>query len=631
MTGSGLSGSNSVGVGLLEAGDAAGVLDHHALQAQAQPERRDAVGAGVGEGAELALDAADPEAAGHADRVDVAEVPRGARPGWRTRRTGSSDVDLGLVGEATGAQRLGDREVGVRQVDVLADQRDRDLLLGVVHPAQQVVPHGPVHVAERQVEPAYDVGVEALAVQHLGDVVDRRRVGGGDHGLLVDVAHQRDLALDRVGDLAVGAADDGVGLDADLAQRGHGVLGGLGLQLAGRPDVGHQRDVQEEAVVAADVVADLAGGLEERQRLDVADRATDLGDHDVDVVAPHREDAVLDLVGDVRDHLDGVAEVVAAALLGDHVGVDLTGGHVGDLAQVGVEEPLVVPDVEVGLGTVVGDEDLAVLERVHRPGIDVEVGVQLLHRHAETAGPQQAAQTGGREALAEEEATPPVTNTCLVGVPIFTGFHPTREGRLRPNPTHRRRHPKLPASGRGQYGGHLADHDVDAVDGGDVVGDRLLAQRAQVPVHPGGGVAGDHDAGGLRRPGRTAARRGSRRRRRPRAPPAPATRAARRRASQQVGAGQALPDRRGVLRRSVGRREREPDQLAEPRVRRRVGAHRVVAERGHQLAAHGVDQGLLRGVDQHRLGVVRPGDRAPGPLDLGRRGRTRRPRPPPAG
>ena len=49
------------------------------------------------------------------------------------------------------------------------------------------------------------------------------------------------------------------------------------------PDVGQQRDVQEEDVVAADLVADLAGRLEERQRLDVADRAADLGDDDVDV------------------------------------------------------------------------------------------------------------------------------------------------------------------------------------------------------------------------------------------------------------------------------------------------------------------------------------------------------------
>ena len=317
-----------------------------------------------------------------------------------------ADVDLGLVREPTGPQRLGDREVGVVQVDVLADQRDRHLLLGVVHPAEQVVPDRPVDVAERQPEAAYDVGVEPLPVQHLGDVVDRRRVRGGDHGLLVDVAHQRDLPLDRVRQLAVGAADHGVGLDADLAQRGDRVLGRLGLQLAGRADVGHQGDVQEEAVVPADVVAHLTGRLEERQRLDVTHRAADLGDHHVDVLtiggaAPHREDALLDLVGDVRDHLDGVTEVVAAALLRDHLGVDLPGGHVGDLAEVGVEEPLVVPDVEIRLGPVVGDEDLAVLERVHRPGVDVEIGVQLLHRDVEPTGAEQPAQAGRRQALAE--------------------------------------------------------------------------------------------------------------------------------------------------------------------------------------------------------------------------------------
>ncbi len=208
------------------------------------------------------------------------------------------------------------------------------------------------------------------------------------------------------GQLAVGAADHGVGLDADRAERRDGVLGRLGLQLAGRTDVGHQRDVDEEAVVAADVVAGLPGGLEERQRLDVADGAADLGDHDVDALPTigsraHGEDPLLDLVGDVRDHLHGVAEVVAAALLGDHRRVDLPGRHVGDLAEVGVEEPLVVPDVEVGLGAVVGDEHLAVLERVHRPGIDVEVGVQLLHGHPQTAGLQEASQARGRESLPE--------------------------------------------------------------------------------------------------------------------------------------------------------------------------------------------------------------------------------------
>src|SRR5262249_59419373 len=35
------------------------------------------------------------------------------------------DVDAGVVGEPAGAQRLGGRQVGVGQVHVLADERDR--------------------------------------------------------------------------------------------------------------------------------------------------------------------------------------------------------------------------------------------------------------------------------------------------------------------------------------------------------------------------------------------------------------------------------------------------------------------------------------------------------------------------
>jgi hypothetical protein len=66
-----------------------------------------------------------------------------------------------------------------------------------------------------------------------------------------------------------------------------------------------------------------------------------------------------------------------------------------------VEEALVVPDVQVGLRAVVGDVDLAVLERVHRPGIDVEVGVELLHGDAQARDPAGGAEAGRRQALAE--------------------------------------------------------------------------------------------------------------------------------------------------------------------------------------------------------------------------------------
>ena len=135
-------------------------------------------------------------------------------------------------------------------------------------------------------------------------------------------------------------------------------------------------------VLAANVEPELPDRLKERQDLDVAHRAADLGDHDIDVVAGEAGDAPLDLVGDVGDHLHRAAEIVAPALRGDDIGVDRSGRAVGLPGQALVDEALIVAEVEVGLATVVGDEHLAVLERVHRARVDIQVGVELEHGHS---------------------------------------------------------------------------------------------------------------------------------------------------------------------------------------------------------------------------------------------------------
>ena len=173
------------------------------------------------------------------------------------------------------------------------------------------------------------------------------------------------------------------------------MLGGLGLELTGVPDPGHEREVHEDAAVAAELGLELADRLEERQRLDVADGAADLGDHEVEVLRLGDQlHALLDLVGHVRDHLHGAAEEVAAALLADHRVVDGARGHVGRAGRVLVGEALVVAEVEVGLGAVLGDEHLAVLERTHRARVDVDVRVELLDLDPLAAAHEEAADGG---------------------------------------------------------------------------------------------------------------------------------------------------------------------------------------------------------------------------------------------
>ena len=132
--------------------------------------------------------------------------------------------------------------------------------------------------------------------------------------------------------------------------------------------------------------------------------------------------AALDLVGDVRDDLHGVAEVLAAALAGDHLRVDLARRDVRGLAELDVEEALVVADVEVGLRAVVGHEDLAVLERVHRARVDVEIRVELLHDHAQSASGEQVAEACRRQALAQRGNDTACHEDVLGGVVRSRGF-----------------------------------------------------------------------------------------------------------------------------------------------------------------------------------------------------------------
>ena len=126
------------------------------------------------------------------------------------------------------------------------------------------------------------------------------------------------------------AADEEVGGEAGGHQVLDAVLRRLGLLLAHHADHRHERDVEEEDVLAADAELELAQRLDVRHRLDVAHRAAELDHADVgrlavavggDVRDPF--DPVHDLVGHVGDHLHGLAEEVALPLLLQDRVVDL--------------------------------------------------------------------------------------------------------------------------------------------------------------------------------------------------------------------------------------------------------------------------------------------------------------------
>ena len=103
----------------------------------------------------------------------------------------------------------------------------------------------------------------------------------------------------------------------------------------------------------------------------------------------------------MRDYLYGAAQVRPLALLGYHRVVDLAGGDIVGLGSVHAEEALVVSEVEVGLGTVLRDIALAVLVRIQRTGVDVDIGVELLDCDSQAACLEQFGKRCCDYALAE--------------------------------------------------------------------------------------------------------------------------------------------------------------------------------------------------------------------------------------
>src|SRR5262245_41258781 len=115
------------------------------------------------------------------------------------------------------------------------------------------------------------------------------------------------------------------------------MLSGFGLHFAGGLQIRHQSDVDVERVAFAHLAAHLPDRLEERERFDIADGPTDLDDRQVYTFGG-ASDRVFDLVGDVRNDLDGFTEIFAAPFLLDHLVVDLAGGPVVGFGEVGVGE-----------------------------------------------------------------------------------------------------------------------------------------------------------------------------------------------------------------------------------------------------------------------------------------------------
>jgi hypothetical protein len=87
----------------------------------------------------------------------------------------------------------------------------------------------------------------------------------------------------------------------------------------------------------------------------------------------------------MRNDLNSLTKVFAFSFFAKDVPIDITGREIRVLVKAFVDESLVVAKVKVGFRTVIGDEDLTMLEWGHGAWVDIDIRVKLLGDDLEAA------------------------------------------------------------------------------------------------------------------------------------------------------------------------------------------------------------------------------------------------------
>src|SRR5215831_5019488 len=310
------------------------------------------------------------------------------------------EVHPDIVGDAAMGHRLGQGFVAVREMRVLADNGDGHPPFRLQNPADDFAPSVEIGRGSIDAEMLADLPIEPFRMISARDGIDRVDVEGWDHPPLPQIAKQRDLTARRGRDRPFTAAQQDFWLNPEAQQLLHRVLRRFGLDFSRRGDPRHQRQMHEQHALASQFVSELANRFQKRQALNVADGAADLADDEI-LVIEIGSDELLDRVGDVRDHLHGRAEVLAAPLAGNHGRIDPAGGYRIAAPRSNADITLVMAEIEIGFGAVIGDVDLPVLVGAHRSGVNVEVWVELAQPDLEPARLQQRAKRRRRKTLTE--------------------------------------------------------------------------------------------------------------------------------------------------------------------------------------------------------------------------------------
>ena len=174
-----------------------------------------------------------------------------------------------------------------------------------------------------------------------------------------------------------------------------GVLSGLCLDFLCGAQVRHKSQMDAHAVAFRKFPLQLAHGLNEGEAFHIANRAANLGDNYIILAGlAKQEHPALDFIRDMGHNLDGLSKVCALAFMRNDGIVNAPGSDVVGLGGGNAQETLVMTQVKVGFGPVVGYVAFPVFVWIESSRIYIDVRVKFLDCDSKPAGLQKLCKRG---------------------------------------------------------------------------------------------------------------------------------------------------------------------------------------------------------------------------------------------
>ena len=145
-------------------------------------------------------------------------------------------------------------------------------------------------------------------------------------------------------------------------------------------------DSDRKRVVLLKFPTYLAHSFYVRQGLNITNGSANFCNYNIILTGfTEHEHAVFYLIGNVRNYLDSFTQKSTFALFINNGLVNSTGGYIVSLRGGDIQKTFVVPKVQIGFGTVFSYITFAMLVRVKRAGVNIDIGVEFLNGYSVTS------------------------------------------------------------------------------------------------------------------------------------------------------------------------------------------------------------------------------------------------------